>query len=221
MEGKLIPGNSFDNTIIHGKAIMNAERSFVSVSDEAFSDHTFDLSSYQEVDLIYGEEKTTESLNGNMFQVFDAPIIKKISEFTSNGGNVFASGAYLGTDHILNGDTIAQNFAHAILHFKLRTNHAVKTGEVYGTDDVNGAIDGNWNFNTLYHPTNYKVEAPDALEPVGENALAAFRYEENNSCAGIIYNGNYKTVILGFPFETIILKEEREDLMKQILSFFK
>jgi hypothetical protein len=221
MEGKLIPGNSFDNTFVHGSAIMVAERSFVSISDEAFSERTFDLSDFQVVDLIFGEEKTAESLNGQMFCVFDAAIIKKITEFTRNGGNVMASGAYLGTDHILNGDTIAQHFAHDILHFKWRTNHAVKTGEVYTTDDVNEVLEGKWIFNTTHQPTLYKVEAPDALEPVGANALTAFRYEENNSSAGVIYNGNYKTLILGFPLETIILKEEREDLMKQILQFLK
>lgn len=221
MEGKLIPGNSFDNTIIHGSAIIKAERSFVSVSDEAFSDHTFDLSSYQVVDLIYGEEKTTESLNGKMFQVFDTTIIKKITEFTSNGGNVFASGAYLGTDHILKNDTVAQNFANDILHFEWRTNHAVSSGEVYTTDGANGVIDGNWIFNTGYHPGIYKVEAPDALEPFGENAISAMRYGENNAGAGVVYTGDYKTVILGYPFETIISNEEREDLMKQVLEFFK
>ncbi len=35
-EGTIIPGNTFDYPYLHGKAIMEAGRSFVSVSDEVF-----------------------------------------------------------------------------------------------------------------------------------------------------------------------------------------
>lgn len=220
MEGKMIPGNSFDNTIIHGKAIMDNGYSFISTSDEAFSDPKFDLKPYKTIDLIYGEEKTRSLASGELFKVFDKSIQTKITEFTQKGGNVFASGAYIGSDHILNGDTIAQAFANNILHFKWRTNHAVKNGGVFHTDYSTNAFNGRWNFNTSYHPVIYKVEAPDAIEPYGENTITAFRYQENNSSAGTAFNGNYKTVILGFPFETIIDVKGRATLMEQILNYF-
>jgi hypothetical protein len=221
MEGKLIPGNSFDNTITHGAAILNTDRSFVSVSDEAFEASEFQLSGYKVVDLIFGEEKSTETLGGTFFQVLDLKMQRKLTELTKQGGSVFASGAYLGSDHILTQDSIAKNFAQDVLHFKWRTNHAVKGGGVYATDYANGIMDGNFNFNTSFHPSIYKVEAPDALEPVGDKAIAAFRYEENNTCAGIVYDGDYKTVVMGFPFEAIISSKEREDLMRQILDYFE
>lgn len=221
MEGKLIPGNTFDNTIIHGEAIMLAERSFVSISDEAFSDPGFDLAPYQVIDFIFGEEKTTDSFGGKLFRIFDANMRHKIQEFTANGGSILASGAYLGSDHILTGDTHARNFANEILHFKWRTNHAVRSGGVYATDYAKGLLHGDWAFNTGYHPRIYKVEAPDALEPVGEGAITAIRYAENNTSAGVLFEGAYKTVILGFPFETIIHSNDRSDLMKQILLYLE
>jgi len=220
MEGKLIPGNNFDNTIVHGEAIMNAERSFVSVSDEAFSDPEFDLAPYQVIDLIFGEEKTTDSFGGKLFRVFDSELQSKVHEFTSRGGNVLASGAYLGSDHILTGDTLARNFANEVLHFKWRTNHAVTTGGVYATDYAKGMLEGDWKFNTYYHSEIYKVEAPDALEPFGEEAISALRYLENNTSAGVLFEGAYKTAVLGFPFETIIDSKERFSVMNQILEYF-
>ncbi|MCK5703188.1 MAG: hypothetical protein KAI29_18635, partial [Cyclobacteriaceae bacterium] len=220
MEGKLMPGNSFDNTIIHGKAIMDNGYSFISTSDEAFSDPNFELKPYKTIDLIYGEEKTTSTNSGELFKVFDEATQIKITEFTLQKGNVFVSGAYVGSDFIINEDTIARAFANNILHFKWRTNHAVKSGEVYSTDYSNDAFIGSWNFNTNYHPTIYKVEAPDAIEPYGENTITAFRYKENNSSAGTVFSGEYKTVVLGFPFETIIDEKERTQLMKQILNYF-
>jgi hypothetical protein len=220
MEGKLIPGNNFDNTIVHGEAIMNAERSFVSVSDEAFSDPEFDLAPYQVIDLIFGEEKTTDSFGGKLFRVLDSELQSKVREFTSRGGNVLASGAYLGSDHVLTGDTLARNFANEVLHFKWRTNHAVTTGGVYATDYAKGMLEGDWKFNTYYHSEIYKVEAPDALEPFGEGAISALRYSENNTSAGVLFEGAYKTAVLGFPFETIIDSKERFRLMNQILEYF-
>lgn len=46
------------------------------------------------------------------------------------------------------------------------------------------------------------------------------RYAENNLSAGIAYHGAYKTVVLGFPFETIRTEKERNELMHNILQFF-
>jgi len=65
------------------------------------------------------------------------------------------------------------------------------------------------------------VEAPDAIEPAGKGALCSFRYAENNSSAGVAYNGTNKIVMLGFPFETIINEKQRDQLMDQILRFLK
>jgi len=67
----------------------------------------------------------------------------------------------------------------------------------------------------------YSVEAPDAIEPFGKGAVCSFRYGENNSSAGVLYRGKYRTIILGFPFETIINEQQRNFLMKQILNFFE
>ncbi len=218
MEGKLIPGNSFDNTYIHGKSILAARHSFISTSDGSFGDPEFDTTPYPIVDLILGEEKTTISLGKKYFQVFDKRMQQKITDFTRAGGNIFASGAYIGSDFILSEDSVARAFANDILHFQWRTNHAVKSGEVHATDE--GLFDGSWNFNTIFDPKIYKVEAPDAIEPHGKNALSAFRYSENNTSAGTTFQGNYKTVILGFPFETILDDKGRNQMMGQILNFF-
>ena len=46
------------------------------------------------------------------------------------------------------------------------------------------------------------------------------RYAENNLIAAIAHDaGTYRTVVMGFPFETITKASQRSDLMKQVLSF--
>lgn len=46
------------------------------------------------------------------------------------------------------------------------------------------------------------------------------RYPENNLSAGVAYEGAYKTLVLGFPFEAIRTEAEREALMNAVLAFF-
>jgi hypothetical protein len=221
MEGRPIPGNSFDNIITYGKAIMRSGRSFISMSDEAFTHPDNDLSGIADLVLIFGEEKTTETLGGQLYQIFNLPMQKKLHAYTSNGGNVFASGAHIGSDVHMRGDTIAMEFSRTVLHFGWRSNYAAKNGHFFASDQANRVFHGDWKFNTIYHPKAYRVEAPDGLTPVGKGAIAAFRYHENKACAGVAYNGDYKTVILGIPFEAIADESERAELMAQILRFFE
>jgi len=64
------------------------------------------------------------------------------------------------------------------------------------------------------------VESPDGIEPADDNAFTVFRYSENNLSAGVVYQGNYKTCVLGFPFESIKSSLERDQLMESILTLF-
>ena len=224
IEGKILPGNSFDFPFIHGEAILAAGYSFVSISDEVFSNNSFNPEPFNFIDIIYGEEKSTSALKDNStikYKVFAPAVRQKIKQYTESGGNLFISGAYIASDFILNDDTLAKKFAENVLHYSWRTNHAVKSGGVFATDYARQIFNGQWTFNTSYNPDIYIVEAPDAIEPFGDGAITAFRYKENNSSAGICYIGEYNTVVLGFPFETIIKKDQRFDFMKQLVRFFE
>ena len=221
-EARIIKGNSFDNVIVHGQSIMKAGYSFVSVSDEVFENPAYDASAYKAIDVILGEEKTTLSYKGKgpRYKIYTTAFMDKIREVTANHQHVFMSGAYVGSDFMLTNDTIAEKFASEVLHFIWRTNHAVKNGGVYTSDYAKSIESREFGFNTGYLPEIYTVEAPDAIEPSGKNVVTAFRYKENNASAGTMYNEDYKTVILGFPFETIETESDRDVLMKDILDFF-
>jgi hypothetical protein len=152
--------------------------------------------------------------------LFTAGFIKALSNFTKNGGNVFMSGAYIGTDMNENRDSAAIHFASDILHFTWRTNHATKVGLVKSTDQGVSVFPGELSFNTTFNPEIYRVESPDAIEPYGDNAFRICRYASGSTSAGIAYIGSYKAVILGFPFETITGDDAKAELMKKVLHFF-
>ena len=224
LAGKIIPGNSFDYPYIHGKSILAAGYSFYSVSDEYFCSDKGNPSSWKIIDLIFGEEKTTPFFLDTTivdFKIYSPEFMEKIKEITQAGTNIFMSGAYIGSDLNIPGDSTAIKFARQYLHFIPRTGHSVKQGKVYVTDYAKPGFSGTFNFNTGFSESVYQVEAPDAIEPSGRGAICSFRYDENNSSAGVIFRGSYKTVILGFPFETIMNESGRDQLMKQILNYFE
>lgn len=222
--GRVIPGNNFDYPYVHGKTVMTAGYSFFSVSDEYFCSEDYDPVLFKIVDLIFGEEKSTPFFKNTSrvdFRIYTPEFMSRIEEVTKSGTSVFMSGAYVGTDLTDSPDSAAIKFAGRFLHFLPRTGHAVRKGEVYATDYAKPDFSGNYKFNTDYSESIYSVEAPDAIEPSGPRAICGFRYRETNASAGIMFNGKYKTVILGFPFETIFDEGERNLLMKQILNFFE
>jgi len=224
-ESDIIPGNTFDFPFIHGKAIQNIGRSFVSVSDEAIEDADIDITDYRFVDLILGEEKKTKRPKKEdkiEFQAFPESLQKQLSSFCKSGGNLFISGAYVGTDVFKNSpiDSTDIKFARGTLKYFHRTNHAVRNGNVFIPDSIFTTIIKDFTFNTSYDQNIYTVEAPDAIEPADPLAYTIFRYRENNMSAAIAYDGPYKVVIFGFPFETIINHESRNLIMKAVFNFF-
>ena len=60
-ESKIIAGNTFDFSFVHGKAIKENGFSFCSVSDESVMSGEVDLAKYKMVDFIFGEEKKTSA----------------------------------------------------------------------------------------------------------------------------------------------------------------
>lgn len=221
----VMQGNSFDYPRVHGQAFRSNGLGFVSVSDEVFEQNNWDKNAFSALDIIFGEEKTTKRLYGfkkTDFALFTPVMRQAISEYSSGDqARIFISGAYVGTDLELCGDTLARNFAGEVLHYRFMTNHASKSGCVYPVNAVKDQFSGEFKFVQDYHPAIYKVESPDAIEPKGKDARVLFRYKGDNKTAGVCYDGKYKSVVLGFPFETITTEAQRAELMGQILKFWE
>lgn len=221
MEGKVIPGNTFDFTYLHGKAIARAGYSFVSMGSEAFEQQQVEPSHYSALDLFFGEQRSIPQYMDRSkkdFTVYTPAMMQAIKQFAQAGTGILVSGAYIGTDMVENKDSLAIQFAKEYLHYSWRTNHADQSGSVYLTDAAPDRFPAKLDYNTSYQPSIYTVEAPDAIEPVGKQAVTLFRYKSNNSSAGVFYKDHYTVVSLGFPFETIMDEEGRNELMKTVLE---
>lgn len=223
-EGFPVPGNSFDFTTRYGKAFLAAGHSFISVSNEAFEVLTEkQLHQFKTINLIFGEQRGSASFKAQQkkFRVFTPDMIRQMETAAQNKVNLLISGAYIGTDMVENNDSTAILFARKTLGYKWRTNQATTVGEVTATRQAELFFPGSLHFNTSRHTSLYTVEAPDAIEPAGENAYQLYRYSSNNSGAAVFFNGNHKAITFGFPLETLTRQSELNTLMNQILSIFE
>jgi len=223
-ESQVVQGNTFDYPAVHGQAFRNNGFGFISMSDESFGEKNWDKNAFSAVDIIFGEEKTTSRLYGfkkRDFTLFTPEMRDAITSYTSaKGAKLFVSGANVGTDLDLCGDTLARNFAAEVLHYRFMTDHASKSGCVFPVNAARADFPSELHFVQEYHPTVYKVESPDAIEPKGENSKVLFRYRGDNKSSVVGYNGNYRTIVMGFPFETIGIEQERDAFVGEILKYW-
>ena len=227
-ETQVIAGNTFDYPALHGAAILKAGYSFVSSSDEAVEDGQTVLDDYKYVDLILGKERQTKIGRGGVkpleFKTFSKPMQESITAYCNRGGNIFVSGAYVGSDLWDNRLAPAREedkkFAMEVLKYKWRVGQAATTGRVKCVTSPFPTLAGDYTYYNELNETSYVVESPDAIEPATKEAYTVMRYPENNLSAGVAYRGGYKTCVLGFPFESLRTAEERECLMNAILTFF-
>ena len=237
-ETKALAGNSFDYPAVHGRAWMAAGCSFVSASRSAVLERRVEMNRYTTADLICGKQLTTQiGRNGACplrYEVFPQGLREQVEAFTRAGGNLLVSGAYIASDlwePVFSFDidsTLKANyfdpgkkFAEEVLHYRWMTNNAAVTGEVKGVQNPLGlAHKSRYIFNTELGDRIYAVESPDALTPAGDGAYTVFRYAENNISAGVAYQGDYKTVSLGFPVETLETQQQLDCLIGEVARFF-
>lgn len=234
-ETQVIAGNSFDYPAVHGAAILKAGYSFVSASLSPGPSPVgrggvtpVDMKEYEYVDLILGKQCQTKMGRGGVkaleFKTFSPAMQEAIAEYCKQGGNIFVSGAYVGTDLWDNRVAMAneedKKFATEVLKYKWRVGQAAVMGKVKSVDSPFTSISGDYTYYNELNADSYVVESPDAIEPAAEGAYTVMRYAENNLSAGVAYRGDYKTCVLGFPFEAIRTESEREALMNAILTFF-
>ena len=228
-ETKVIAGNTFDYPSVHGAAILKAGYSFVSCSDEAVESGLVALKDYPVVDLILGKECQTKMGRGGVtplqYKTFTQPMQQAIADYCGQGGNIFVSGAFVGTDlwdnRLAAPEESDKKFATEVLKYKWRVGQAAKMGKVKTVASPFPSLIGEYTYHHELNEDSYVVEAPDAIEPATKDAYTVMRYSESNLSAGVAYQGDYKTYIMGFPFEAVRTEAEREALMNAVLNFFK
>ena len=216
-EGKVIAGNTFDYPALHGEAILAAGYSFATCSDAAVIDKSVELTGYAAIDVIYGEEKS--GAGGRSRGVMPNDLTAKLKKYLAKKGTLFISGAYIATDIFKTaGRSDVTAFTNENLHYDFAGSHASMSGEVWSCAPDIFPDNFILHFNTVENDSIYKVEAPDGLQPM-HKAKTILRYAENRTSAAIAYKNDSGVVAFGFPFETILDKQQRLDCMRYVLRY--
>ncbi len=228
-EDKVIAGNTFDYPYVHGIAIAAAGHPFVSTSVEAFCNST-DKPAI--VDLILGKQKEIvpgSGRYGTRYKTYPVELQTRIKNLTEAGTSFFISGAYVASDiwdnpnsskEVAEGD---QKFATDVLGYHWRVDQATVDGAAYQVPTrFKDFTAGDYTFTQTPNTECYFVESPDSFyAPDTERGCTLMRYSENNLVAATAFDADkYRTVILGFPIETITDESQRAHLIKQVLDFF-
>ena len=219
--GSRVAGNSFDYPALYGKALMDAGYAFESSGAEVFDGSTDAFA----VVLICGKQVTTRIGRGavpDRYSVFTPQLQTALTRYTTAGGHVLLSGAYIGTDvwsSIYQGVPAAgentRDFVRKVLGYKWITNFGDRSGTALP------ALPGmlrTVHYNRDFSPSVYHVENPDGIGPASARTRTILSYQGTNIPAATWFDaGGYRVAAFGFPLET---SPELPEVIKTVLRKF-
>ena len=210
LAGNFIAGNDFNYTVTHAEAIASAHRyNVVSCSSKAIENGKIKLDDYPAVDFILGLERYQPTAV-QYYKTFTPTMQQKITGYIGQGGRMMVSGAYVATDM-----SDADDVAWLQRTFHLMSGGFVRTDSING---VNGMGLSGIDFYRQLNPKHYAVQQADCLL-ANAPAACVMQYDDGASAA-VGYDGNdYKSLVMGFPFESICDAGIRANMMRGILAF--
>lgn len=192
--------------------------SFESCANDQIMDGTINLSSYDLVIWILGDESTTD-------ETFSATERTKVSAYLENGGKLFVSGSEIAWD--LEGSTSATPQEIQFMRNYLKAKFISDDANIYGVTGVDSTQFAGLGlgYGVQGNGSPYIEDYPDIIDTSG-GSVPILKYNAI-STAGIAYTGSFNNsstygqlVYLAFPFETINLATDRTKVMTAALKYF-
>lgn len=202
--------NSFDYMVEHAKGFDSCGIPFDGASNEAVLAGTVNLSDYDGVDWISGEESTVD-------RSLDLAEQTLLMNYLDNGGSLIISGAEIGWDI---GRSSSPNASLSFYNNYLKATYSGDDSGTYNFSGVTGGdydgINGSFDNGTSGY---YDAEFPDRLTPFGGSNLVLNYTGGTNDGAAIAYKGNdFGVFYFGFPLETVTDEVVRNNLICEAIS---
>lgn len=205
-----LPRHNF--AALHGRAIAAAGFGFETAANEAVVAGHVDLSDYDAVFWMLGDESTVD-------ETFSTAEQTRVRSYLEAGGRLFVSGSEIAWDLDNRGSSADRAFLRHYLKVAFANDDA---GSTLVTGVEGGIFDG---ANLRYGSSPYVEDYPDDYAPV-EGGVATLQYG-NGRVAAVEYSGPFgsstaegQVVTVGFPFETITGERTQAALMERVLHFF-
>lgn len=222
--GQAVAGNGFDFVYPHARAALKAGFAVESTSVSAFDG----ASDAFAADVICGKQLTTVIGRGavpNRYTVFPEGLQEALRRFTSRGGNVVISGAYIGTDAwdavyqgVPKAPDATREFVKEVLGYQWVTNFGDHGGSV--SPARRSGLPAT-DYNRDWSPAVYRVENPDGIKPASGRSSILMRYREGRIPAAVWYEAEtpapYRVASFGFPLETC---DKLDEILNTVLKKF-
>ena len=207
LTGMLIAGNDFNYVKTHAKAIASAKQyNIVSCSSEAVEMGKVNLIGYDAVDLLLGLERH-DGHSLKAYKTFTTHMQDALKRYTTHGGALLVSGAYVGTDMTQDAD---RQFLQNVLKSTWGGRSQTKDNKVKG-------LGTEMTYWKALNEEHYAATSADILQPV-KPAFTAMQYADGYGAA-IAYRSNCRLFVMGFPFECIEGEHKQASVMKGILNY--
>lgn len=213
LEGQFIAGNTFDYVRTHAEAIRHAGfYNIVSASTQAVEAYDLHLKSYDAIDLLLGLERN-DGHSLVPYKTFSPTMQILLNDYTTHSGRLLVSGAYVGSDMDEEKEKL---FLANVLKVSLEGTNS----------DTQATISGLGQQFDIYRQPNeqhYAAHHTDILMPASsttaQQPFPAMVYADGTSAAVAYQGQDYRTFVMGFPFECIRDDKMRNKLMYGILKF--
>ena len=207
LTGMLIAGNDFNYVMTHAKAIASAKQyNIVSCSSETVETGKVNLIGYDAVDLLLGLERH-DGHSLKAYKTFTTHMQDALKRYTTHGGALLVSGAYVGTDMTQDAD---RQFLQNVLKSTWGGRSQTKDNKVKG-------LGTEMTYWKALNEEHYAATSADILQPV-KPAFTAMQYADGYGAA-IAYRSNCRLFVMGFPFECIEGEHKQASVMKGILNY--
>ncbi len=193
--------------------------------NEAVHQGRLGLKNFETVIWILGDESTADV-------TFNATEQDSVEAFLERGGNLFVSGAEVGWDLVVQGNSSDKVFYNNYLKADYVADAPNGQNDVYFTcEAIDGALFAgldDFNFDDGTHGT-YNIDWPDAIKGRdGAQNILRYKNVSSQNIAGIAYEGMFpdgtkegKLIYMGVPFETIYPEAGRFAIMEKTFDFFE
>lgn len=210
LAGRFIMGNNRDGSVCHVKDIaMSGAYNVVGCSLEALDNNLVKLDHYNLVDIAFGLQRN-DGHSLVVYKTFSETLQSKLRSYAKSGGRILVSGAYVGSD-------MTQPHERSFMSDVLKTTF---TGT--DTNAGNNMVDGlglSLDIIRQINDRHFAATSVDRIAACDGRSFAAMRYQDG-STAGVAYDGtDYKSFVMGYPYECINNVRTRQQVMKGLLGF--
>lgn len=210
LAGRFIMGNNRDGSVCHVKDIaMSGAYNVVGCSLEALDNNLVKLDHYNLVDIAFGLQRN-DGHSLVVYKTFSETLQSKLRSYAKSGGRILVSGAYVGSD-------MTQPHERSFMSDVLKTTF---TGT--DTNAGNNMVDGlglSFDIIRQINDRHFAATSVDRIAACDGRSFAAMCYQDG-STAGVAYDGtDYKSFVMGYPYECINNVRTRQQVMKGLLAF--